>query len=78
MMHSSAPSVGATNTNIVVGAPGKNGGTGEVYEFEGDTTQPNFGDLLLDIPNPHPAARLGLRCGRRGDRQRCDRRGADG
>ena len=44
--------VGATNTNIVVGAPGKDGGTGEVYEFEGDTTQANFGDLLLDITNP--------------------------
>ena len=41
--------VGATNTNIVIGAPGKDGGTGEVYEFEGDTTQPNFGGLLLDI-----------------------------
>ena len=44
--------VGATNTNIVVGAPGKNGGTGEAYEFVGDPTQPNFGDLLLDITNP--------------------------
>ena len=44
--------VGATDTNIVVGAPGNDGGTGEVYEFEGDTTQANFGDLLLDITNP--------------------------
>ena len=45
-------SVGATNTNILVGAPGKDGGTGAAYEFEGDTTQSNFGELLLDIPNP--------------------------
>ena len=44
--------VGATDTNIVVGAPGNNGGTGEAYEFEGDPTQPNFGSLLLDITNP--------------------------
>ena len=44
--------VGATDTNIVVGAPGNDGGTGEAYEFEGDTTQANFGDLLLDITNP--------------------------
>ena len=44
--------VGTTNTNIVIGAPGNNGGVGEAYEFEGDTTQSNFGDLLLDIPNP--------------------------
>ncbi len=44
--------VGATNTNIVVAAPGKAGGVGEAYEFEGETTQANFGDLLLDISNP--------------------------
>ena len=47
-------SVGATNSNILIGAPGQDGGQGEVYEFEGDTTQPNFGDLLLAIPNPSP------------------------
>ena len=70
--------VGATNTNIVVGAPGKDGGTGEVYEFEGDTTQSNFGDLLLDIPNPDFAGRLRFRRGGRGDRQQRDRRGPDG
>ena len=53
--------VGATDTNILVGAPGNNGGTGEVYEFEGDTTQANFGGLLLDIPNPdsQPASGFG-------------------
>ena len=53
--------VGATNTNIVVGAPGNDGGTGEVYEFEGDTTQANFGNLLLDITNPtsQPASDFG-------------------
>ena len=44
--------VGATDTNIVVGAPGNNGGTGEAYEFEGDTTQPNFGVLLRKMLNP--------------------------
>ena len=44
--------VGTTNTNIVIGAPGKDGGVGEAYEFEGDTTQSNFGDLLLKIKNP--------------------------
>ncbi len=44
--------VGTTNTNIVVGATGESGGVGAAYEFEGDTTQANFGDLLLSIPNP--------------------------
>ena len=44
--------VGATNTNIVVGAPGNDDGVGEAYEFQGDTTQSDFGDLLLDISNP--------------------------
>ena len=48
--------VGATNTNILIGAPGKDGGTGGVYEFEGDTTQANFGDLLLEITNPDAQA----------------------
>ena len=49
-------SVGTTDTNIVIGAPGSSGGQGEAYEFEGDTTQANFGDLLLAIPNPNPNA----------------------
>ena len=44
--------VGATDTNIVVGAPGQDDGTGAAYEFEGDPTQATFGDLLLDFPNP--------------------------
>ena len=35
--------VGAADSNIVIGAAGKDGGSGEVYEFEGDPTQPNFG-----------------------------------
>ncbi len=48
-------SVGTTNTNIVIGAPGKDGGRGEIYEFQGDTTQANFGDLLLKVANPGPA-----------------------
>ncbi len=48
--------VGATNTTIVVGAPGKDGGVGEAYEFQGDTTQANFGSLLLDITNPDAQA----------------------
>ena len=52
--------VGATDTNIVIGAPGNDGGTGEVYEFEGDPTQANFGSLLLDIPNPDVASRLAI------------------
>ncbi len=34
------------------GAPGNNDGSGEVYEFEGDTTQANFGSLLFHITNP--------------------------
>ncbi len=46
--------MGTTNTNIVIGAPGKDGGEGEAYEFEGDTTQPNFGSLLLTILPPSP------------------------
>ena len=70
--------VGATNTNILVGAPGNNGGTGEVYEFEGDTTQANFGGLLLGHPESGFTARLRFRCGRRGAWQQRDRRGADG
>ncbi len=44
--------VGATNTNILIGAPGKDGDTGAAYEFEGDTTQPDVGKLLFDISNP--------------------------
>ena len=44
--------MGATNTNIVVGAPGEQDNAGAAYEFEGDTTQPSFGDLLLTIPSP--------------------------
>jgi PKD domain/FG-GAP repeat len=52
--------VGATNTNIVIGAPGEDGGTGEVYEFEGDNTQTNFGDLLLEMNNPDAQARSGF------------------
>ena len=43
---------GATDTNIVIGAPGYDLGTGEAYEFEGDTTLANFGELLREIPNP--------------------------
>ena len=49
-------SVGTTNTNIVIGAPGTNVGgnanVGAAYEFEGDTTQPTFGQLLVAIPSP--------------------------
>ncbi len=44
--------VGATDTNILIGAPGYDLGTGEVYEFEGDTTQANFGALLHEISKP--------------------------
>ena len=68
--------VGAANTKIVIGAPGKDGGSGEVFEFEGDPTQPNFGSLLLDIGNPDFTARLRLRRGRRGAGRQRDRRGA--
>ena len=55
LARSSAPSVGATDTNILVGAPGQTAARARVYEFEGDTTQPNFGDLLLTISNPGPS-----------------------
>ena len=44
--------VGSTNTEILIGAPGKDGSTGEVYEFGGDPTLPTFGEVLLDIKNP--------------------------
>ena len=44
--------VGATDTNILVGLRPHGGGKGAVYEFEGDTTQSNFGKPLLNIPNP--------------------------
>ena len=59
-------SVGATDTNIVIGAPGNNGGVGEAYEFAGDPTQSNFGDLLLDIASPIGTPRRLFRRGRRG------------
>ena len=52
--------VGSTDTNILVGAPGNANGTGEVYEFAGDTTQANFGSLLLDIANPTSQAASGF------------------
>ena len=48
-------SVGTTNTDIVIGAPGKDGGRGEVYEFQGDTTEATFGAVLLKVANPAPA-----------------------
>ncbi len=52
--------VGATDTNIVIGAPGKDGGTGEAYEFEGDTTQSNFGDAApATSPTPTQKPALG-------------------
>ncbi len=40
----------------MIAAPGKDSGSGEVFLFEGDPTQPTFGNLLLDIANPHPQA----------------------
>jgi len=49
-------SVSSANTNVLIGAPGKNHGTGEVYVFQGDVTQPTFGNLLLDISNPDAQA----------------------
>ena len=52
--------VGTTDTNIVIGAPGRDGGTGEAYEFEGDTTQANFGDLLVKFINPDGLASSGF------------------
>ncbi len=52
-------SVASAGTNVVIGAPGKAGGTGEVYVFEGDPTQPTFGSLLIDIASPTAAAHFG-------------------
>ncbi len=52
-------SVGTTNTNIVIGAPGTDGGQGEVYEFEGDTTQANFGDKLLAVSTNRSGSEFG-------------------
>ena len=50
-------SVASAGTNVVIGAPGQLGGTGEVFVFGGDPTQPTFGSLLLDIASPTaPAA----------------------
>ncbi len=48
--------VGTTNTNIVIGAPGRDGGTGEAYEFEGGTIATGLGDPLLKIKNPDSQA----------------------
>ncbi len=44
--------VAAANTTILIGAPGKDGGSGEVSTFVGDPTQPAFGSLIVDIANP--------------------------
>ena len=44
--------VGTTNTNIVIGAPGKDSGTGEAYEFEGGTIATGLGNPLPKIINP--------------------------
>ena len=62
-------SVGTTDTNILVGAPGKDGGRGEVYEYEGDTTQATFGDLMLKVasPSPVPLAHFGAAVAGLGD-----------
>ncbi len=49
-------SVGATDSNILVGAPGASSGKGGVYEFDGDTTDPSFGSLVLPISNPDKQA----------------------
>src|SRR5262249_1431564 len=48
--------VAAADTNAVIGAPGKDAGSGEAFVFAGDPTKPTFGTLLLDIANPHPQA----------------------
>jgi Ca2+-binding RTX toxin-like protein len=54
-------SVGSADTNLLIGAPGKSGDTGEVDVFQGDTTRPLFGELLLSISNPssQPGSRFG-------------------
>ena len=44
--------VAAANTTILIGAPGKDGGSGEVSTFVGDPTQPAFGSLIVNIANP--------------------------
>ena len=49
-----AASVAAANTNALVGAPGKDSGSGEIYVFGGDPTQLTFGSLLHKIVNPIP------------------------
>jgi Ca2+-binding RTX toxin-like protein len=46
--------VGSAGTNVLIGAPGKNSGAGEVDVYQGDPTVPGFGDLLLSVPNPSP------------------------
>ncbi len=48
--------VAAAGTNAVIAAPGKDGGSGEVFVFGGDPTQITFGSLLLDIANPDTQA----------------------
>ena len=60
-------SVGSADTNLLIGAPGKNGDTGEVDVFQGDPSQPLFGNLLLVVPNPNCAARLTFRLVRLGN-----------
>jgi Ca2+-binding RTX toxin-like protein len=44
--------VAAANTTILIGAPGKDGGSGEVVAFAGDPTQPTFGSPLFHIADP--------------------------
>ncbi len=48
--------VAAANTNAIIAAPGKAGGTGEVFVFGGNPTLLDFGSLLLDITNPDSQA----------------------
>ena len=52
-------SVGSADTNLLIGAPGKDGGTGEVDVFQGDPTAPLFGSLILAVPNPDAQAARG-------------------
>ena len=45
-------SVAAAGLDAVIGAPGKGGNVGEVYEFVGDTNSPAFGSLVLTVNDP--------------------------
>ena len=72
--HSARRSARRERTSLI-GAPGKNGGAGEVDVYEGDPTSPGSAACLLSVPNPSSRAGIAVRRGRGGAGNQPDRRG---